>query len=127
MDVRPSYPVPTSAPLFFRLPHSLGTLKERARVLGKRGDSPQTPGNKAVGGLVTSAAFLVAWTGESLRAQTQNQHEEQETEFEMGVGKHSCNPSTRELEVGGSGGVQDHPQLHGDFKGSLGFTGFLSV
>lgn len=74
---------------------------------------------------MTSAAFLVAWAGEPLRAQTQNQHREQEAEFKLGVVKHSCNPSTRELEVGGSG-VQDHPQLHSEFiQGSLGFTGFL--
>lgn len=61
------------------------------------------PGDKAVGGLVTSVAFLVAWATEPLRAQTQNQHGEQEAEFKLGVVKQSCKPRTNGLKVGGSG------------------------
>lgn len=34
---------------------------------------------------------------------------------------HTCNPSTREVEAGGSK-AQGHPQLPGEFEGSLGYV-----
>jgi hypothetical protein len=38
--------------------------------------------------------------------------------------KNPCNPSTQEMETGGEG--QGHPQLHGEFKASLGYTDSVS-
>lgn len=37
------------------------------------------------------------------------------------MGVHACDPSIQEVEAGGSG-VQDHPQLHSEFKASLAYV-----